>query len=51
MGMEALLFNDAELFKQIDNAPLTEGLMWNLLKISQAFLKRRHFKIMRFLYM
>ena len=27
MGIEALLFNDAELFKQIDNAPLTEGLM------------------------
>ena len=40
MGMAAILFNDVESFKQIDNIPLTEGLMWNLVKIGQAFQKK-----------
>ena len=32
MGM----FNDAELFEQIDNTPWTEGPMWNLVKIGHT---------------
>ena len=35
MGMAVILFNSAEPF-QIDNNPLTVGLIWNLEKISQA---------------
>ena len=37
MGMAAILFDDAKLFKLTDNTPSTEGLMWNLVKIGQAF--------------
>ena len=36
MGMAAILFNDAEPFEQIDNTPLTESSMGNLLNIGQA---------------
>ena len=50
MGMAAILFNDAESFKQIDNTPSTEDPMWNLVIIGQAFQRRKHLKIFRFLY-
>ena len=36
MGMAAILFNNAKPFEQIDNTPLTESPIWNLLKIGQA---------------
>ena len=36
MGIAAILFNSAEPFEQIDNTPLTEGPMWNLVKTGQA---------------
>ena len=51
MGMAAILFNNAESFKQINNTPSTERLVWNLVKIGQGFQRRKHLKIMRFLYM
>ena len=50
MGMAAILLNDADLFEQIDITSLTEGPMWHLLKIGQAF-QRRYLKITWFLYM
>ena len=36
MGMAAILFSGAEPFKQIINTFLTEGPIWNLVKIAQA---------------
>ena len=33
MGMAAILFDGAEPFEQIGNILLTEGSMWNLVKI------------------
>ena len=36
MGMAAILFDGAEPFEQIGNTLLTEGPMWNLVKIAQA---------------
>ena len=36
MGMAAIFFNGAELFKQIVNILSTEGPMWNLVRIVQA---------------
>ena len=36
MGMAAILFNGAEPLEQISNILLTEGSMWNLVKIAQA---------------
>ena len=36
MGMTAIFFNSAEPFEQIVNTPLTEGPMWNLVKIGHA---------------
>ena len=44
MGMVAILFDDAEPFKQIDNTPSTEGSMWNLMKISKAVSENKKFK-------
>ena len=45
MGMVEILFNDAELFEQIDNSPSTEGPMWTLVKIGQsADSKKKTFK-------
>ena len=35
MGMAAILFNGKEPFDQIVNILLTEGPMWNLVKIVQ----------------
>ena len=49
MGMSAILFKDAEPFEQIDNIPLSEGSMWNLVKMVKLFQKM--FMIIRFLYM
>ena len=46
-----LLFNDAELFEQIDYIPSTEGLMWNLVKIGQAVSEKKTFKDYKILYM
>ena len=36
MGMVAILFDGAEPFEQIGNTLLTEGPLWNLVKIAQA---------------
>ena len=36
MGMAAISFNGALLFKQIVNTLLTEAPMWNLVKIDLA---------------
>ena len=33
--MTAILFSGVEPFKQIINIPLTEGSMWNLVKIEE----------------
>ena len=43
MGMVAILFNGAEQFKRIDNIPLREGPMWNLVSIGQAVSKKTTF--------
>ena len=47
MGMAAILFYGAEPFEQIGNTLLTEGPIWNLVKIAQ-FQRRRHLKITQF---
>ena len=39
MDRAAILFNNAKPFEQIDNTPLTEGPIWNLVKIGQAVSK------------
>ena len=44
MGMEAILFNDAEPFQQTDNIPSTKGTKWNLVKIGQAVSEKKKFK-------
>ena len=36
MGMAAIFFHSSEPFEQIGNILLTEGPMWNLVKIAQA---------------
>ena len=36
MDMIAILFDGAKPFEQIGNTLLTEGPMWNLVKIAQA---------------
>ena len=36
MGMAAILSDGAEPFKQIGNILLTEGPMWNLMKIARV---------------
>ena len=50
MGMVDILFNDAELFEQIDT-PLTESPVWNLVKIGQAVSEKKTFKDYDILYM
>ena len=37
IGMAAILFNVTDPFEQIVNTLSTGGLMWNLMKIAQAF--------------
>ena len=51
MGRMAIMFNDAEPFEQIDNTPLTEGPMWNLLNIGPAVSEKKTFKDYKILYM
>ena len=51
MGMVASFFNDAEPFEQIDNTPLTEGPMRNLVKIGQAVSDKKTCKDYKILYM
>ena len=41
MGMAAILFNGAEPFEQIINIVLTEGPMWDLVKLFKRFQRRR----------
>ena len=36
MGMAAILFDGTKPFVQIGNTLLTEGPVWNLVKIAQA---------------
>ena len=50
MGMTAILFNDAELFEQIDNMPSKESPVWHLVKIGQAVLEKKTFKDYEILY-
>ena len=45
-----MLFNDAELFDQIDNTPSIEGQVWKLVKIGQAA-SEKMFKDYKILYM
>ena len=51
MGIAAILFHGAEPLKQIANIPLTEGPMWNLVKIGQAISEKKTFKHFTILYM
>ena len=51
IGMTATLFNDADQFEQIDNTPLTEGPVWNLVKTGQAVSEKKTFKYYENLYM
>ena len=44
MGIADILFNETELFEQIDNTSSTESPMWNLMKISQAVSAKKTFK-------
>ena len=48
MDMAAILFSGVEPFEQIVNNPLTEGPMWNMVKLVMWFQKRRHLKITQF---
>ena len=50
MGIAAILFSCAEPFEQIGNTLLTEGPMWNLVKISQT-VSEKTFKNYTILYM
>ena len=51
MDMAAILSNGAEPFEQIGNALLTEGPMWNLVKIAQAVSDKKTFKNYTIMYM
>ena len=44
MVMVAILFNDAEPFKQIVNTLLIKSPMWNLVKLTQAVSETKTFK-------
>ena len=44
MAMAAILLNGAEPFEQIFITLLTEGLMWNLVKIGRTVSKKKTFK-------
>ena len=46
----AILFNDAKPLEQIDNTPLTDGPIWNLVKIGPAVLEKKTFKDYKILY-
>ena len=50
--MAAILFDGAELFEQIGNTLLTDGPMWNLLKMLKQFpSEKKTFKNYTILYM
>ena len=49
--MVDILFNDAETFEIIDNAPSTESPIWNLVKVGQAVSEKKTFKDYEILYM
>ena len=49
--MLAILFDGAEPFEQIGNTLLTEGPMWNLVKIAQMVSEKKIFKNYTILYM
>ena len=44
MGMAAILFNDADSFKQSVNIPSTEGLMWNPVNIGLVISEKKTVK-------
>ena len=44
MPMVDILFSSAKSFEEIDNALLTEGPMWNLVKIGRAVLEKKTLK-------
>ena len=48
--MAVIVFSGVESFEQIVNMPLTEDLMWNLVKIGQEF-SEKTFKDYMILYM
>ena len=50
MDTVAILFNGTEPFKQVDNTLSTEGPLWNLVTIAQAF-SEKIFKNDTMLYM
>ena len=50
MDMAVILFKGAEPFEQTDNTPLTEGPMWNLVKIGRAVIEKKTFKDYAILY-
>ena len=50
LGIAAVLFSDVAPFEQIDNTPLTEGPMRNLVKIGQAVSEKKTFKDYEILY-
>ena len=49
--MAAILSYGVDPFEQIINIPLTEGLIWNLVKIGQAVSEKKTFKDYTLLYM
>ena len=51
MGMVAILSNDTEPFEQIINTLLTEGPMWNLVKIAHSVSEKKTLKNNTILYM
>ena len=51
MGMAAILFNGTEPFEHIGITLLSEGPMWNLVKIGHAVSEKKTFKNYTILYM
>ena len=51
MGMAATFFNSAKPFEQTVSTTSTEGPMWNPVKNSRRFQRRRHLKTDTILYM
>ena len=51
MGIAAILLNGAEPFEQIVNIPLTEGPMWNPVKIGQTVSEKKTFKDFMIIYL
>ena len=51
MDMAAILFNCVEPFEQTGNTLLTEGPIWNPVKIAQTVSEKKTFKNYTILYM